>query len=295
MALIDEHFNAFHVRPERPLALCGGGATCVRGRRTFSLTVGANTIVVYLFNVRGGNYVGTTFQYNGGAAATHFDDNLTTQMYTPAPDTSLQTKGSIHIVDVTKTLDRGGVVKVLRTPQSILIAPGTTVSTAEQLAIVDYIRGSPHTIVHSQDLVEGKTWHQNIVDGTKYQAFRSHPTSVNDLLDELDDPGMSTIAFLFESYAGASRTFEVTYAATAYVRYPAIGVLQSMQKPIPRTTQETIMSHNSVLDRLGSAANAVGSAAIQGVEAAAGQVAYMATGRALAGALGRFGRPPALP
>lgn len=281
------HYDPFHPNPERPLALVGGGATCVRGRHTLSWTVGAGQTYVGVFNARGGAYCLSFFQYLA-TPSTLNDYNLLSQMYTPAPDTALITKGGIQIVDVTKALDRGGVLKVLRTPQSLLIDPGATISVAQQDAIVNFVRGSPHTKVHGTDMVEGKTFLQHIVDGVKYQQFEAFRATTTDMRDHLDDPALSNIILLAEAYSGASRTFEVTIGATAYVRYPAIGVLQSMQKAIPRASQETIMAHNSIMDAVGSAASYVGDAALTGLSDAVRQVSYYGTGRALAGAMRRL-------
>lgn len=273
------HHTAANVAaPERPLSLATGSAVALRGCRQFPLTVPANTTRVVLFNPGGATFVGGYVDYAAvpaGFASGNFD--LTSAMYTPLPDTFLPTRGTITLLDTTKTVDRGGTVRVLQFSQSLVIANPPTQGQLD--TVIAFLRSHPKAkpvvVNHRHE------WDLHFVDGVRGQQFRPLGTTFTNFIDELDDPQMSTFIAIFEPYP-LDRIFEVGVYVTAYCRYPAVGPLASIAKPIQTIPHSTFMAHNTAMAALGSAAHRIGEAAMSGVATVAEQAAY-AVGRGVVG------------
>lgn len=279
-----DHANAMHGPLERPLSIATGGAVPLRGKLNVNVGVGVNAITVLAFNPGGGGYNAAALTYGVGNVWSGFDMNSI--LFTPTPDTWLPTRGTLGLSDVTKQLDRGGVVRVLQLPQNLVtpVAPSLT----EQDAIIAYIRGHPKTHTYGRELGEAPHyWHSHVVDGIKAQEFDDTRTTVLQFTDQLDNPRFSTLLVLFESYAVA-RSFEITMVVTGYARYPAIGPLASLQKPIPSISHDAYMAANRALADMGSAANAVGDGVMRGLGDVARGATRMLGARALAGGMARL-------
>lgn len=256
----------------RPMSVATGKAMELRGGTNFTLTVPANTTRMLLFNPSSGAITGgyVDLATTPGSFSTSVFD-LTTNLYSPLPDTFLPTRGTITILDTTPTLNRGGTARVLQFTQSLLLSNPPT-NTGLTL-LLQFLRGHPDSKPanfnhkHEYDL--------HFVDGIGGQQFRSFVDNVDPTAwtSSLDDPILNTFMTVFEPYT-YERTFAITVHVTAYCRYPVLGPLSSNAKPIPHVSHETFHAANRAAAAHNSAPHRIGEAMVSGVAEAAAEAAY---------------------
>lgn len=237
-----------------PTTMPQGMGTYLHFFATPTLTVPANEHGLIVFNAWGTDAVARywTMANLSTSSPVMVAEYLASQIYTPAPEDYAARRGTVELTDITPLMSRGGVVRVMNTPQSIAsLMSAQAFVDVRDLAITD-----PLARTFGSELSTTHAWDTHVVSFGRYESFRD--LAASPLNTMTDDPAMSTIVIYFEPYASA-RTFIFGHGVGAYGRYSYSSVLQRQAREMPVAPLQAFIAANRALARRGGQPTRVGS------------------------------------
>jgi hypothetical protein len=321
------YYDAFRNPPSNvafPASM--GEATPLRGITRFttpstSLNLSNGPLLLVVYNDVAGKYVASSFNI----ADKNDSDNPTwtrfqASQFESAPiDTPfIPTRQSIRITNVSNVVDRGGVVRVLRTnnldPRFKWYQAQSyndtnfpnRLTVAHIKEVMEEIRDSPKSrSFGAEDLGRQKQWNcyitdlaasTNFIDRqiTPYGWQSSIPAGSEGFVKEAAaSPPMSTFLFLIEPHGVESNAFEVSISSHRLYRFPYGSLLASFAMDVPYMAPDAahkVKSHEE------SHENNLGSYVSAGMDALAGAGAAVLSqyAKASANSMNTLGAPAAM-
>lgn len=235
-----------------PTTMPQGMGTYLHFFATPTLTVPANEHGLLVFNAWGTDAVARYWtQSSLSAPPVMVAEYNTAVIYTPPPEDFSARRGTVELTDITPLMSRGGVVRVLNTPQSIPSLMSSQIFVdVRDLTITDPLARS-----FGSELSTTHAWDTHVVSFGRYETFRDVASSP--LHTMTDDPALSTIVIYFEPYASA-RTFIFGHGVGAYARYASSSVLQRQAREMPVAPLQAFIAANRALARRGGQPTRVG-------------------------------------
>lgn len=151
------------------------------------------------------------------------------------------------------------------------------INTAALENMCNLVLGHQRTVTNSgSQLSATHQWDCVPVSQDKYHGFNA-PAYGN---DESQDPGLTTILWVFEHNTAKAQTYEVSMAACYYARYASIGPLANSAVLPPTCGMAHVNRARDIMERLGSigrpvVATAAGAIADRAIEALPGMLGNM--------------------
>lgn len=274
------HFDAFDTQHPQALAFSVGPAVHITGAKWLNMTVNsANDGFMVLFqpgSVDQVHYVEKVAGTWGTPTKESIDSTgITTTPSASSPDTMMCSRGSIRLRVVTQASNVQGLVQVLKVSTGLNIGNSTTIQDVENL-----VETNSRTRTYGlSELTVSHQWDCIPVSQDRYHAFLA-PTDGSGLIE---DPGVSTIVFMFQSPT-VDQNISFRMAANYWCRYRYSGPLANAAVAPPTVPLAIVNGMRDALEAIGSQGRKV----LHDAFGAAANLAAEATGSAVGGYLGNL-------
>lgn len=257
-------YDSFNPAP-MPMAFSVGRCTRLQGLARCDFSTEArgtgHDYVLAIFNGAPGRIVGSVYEIRTGTTPAPIVNNIKNMLMDSAgfngstaasathPDNAMCSKFSVRLRNTSKAIDVGSVVRVLNMSAG---ANADKDNPADMVALLRYVEGHPRTKTFGGDeLRVTQQWDTHPVDQSQYHKFVSPGRDVDDAIDAMRDPAMSSIVMVFPVFP--NNTYEVTANGHYYARYRVTGALANMAMNPP-------IADLSLLNRARDEAESIGSA-----------------------------------
>lgn len=249
---LSHHFDAFAVHRPQALAFSVGPATPISGATRFTLDLPADAYkTVLIFQPGGGFSQVYYFKQTGATAWTSStivsiaSTGITSTTSNTSPDTIMCTRGSLRLRNVSPASDMAGAVHVLKLSTGL----DTNFTDPWKVLLAGLVTGHQRTVTFSgAQLSATHQWDCIPVSQDRYHSF--HPPTAGNL--ELERPGLSTIAMVFDHSASKAQTYEFSICANYYARYSTIGPLANSAVLPPTVPLALANRARDAIEQIGS-------------------------------------------
>lgn len=291
---VENQFNAFAYRDPTALAFAVGPTTYLSGLNSIQYDTNPTQagaaqqarLLAYSLAPNVNQLQMATFGGDGAPATPIVAAESGVSVFaSDPPSLAIAGRGSLRLRNVTKQLNAGGVVRILRTSSP----PSTYDQNNELYWAMEYVRQHPKTVTYSgYELLTTHTWNLAPSNQSKLIDFIPWTTTTSpgasDWYNEvIKDQGMNSLFILFEPNADVN-LYEVTWCAQYHCRYDSTSqALTNMALPPPTKPLSVINAerkHEDSKDSWGSKIGAIVKSEVATVKTHAGGIASNLAGAA---------------